>query len=75
MYTGFLSFNEESKRYEISSLCVRWLNELLLSFALLEKKAGEVRVCPSQAVQDEVMRNAELDELFEYRRNVTTEQN
>ncbi|KAK8829262.1 hypothetical protein WA577_004528, partial [Blastocystis sp. JDR] len=65
LYTGFLSFNEESKRYEISSLCVRWLNELLLSFALLEKKA----------VQDEVMRNAELDELFEYRRNVTTEQN
>ena len=75
MYTGFLSFNEESKRYEISSLCVRWLNELLLSFALLEKKAGEVRVCHSQAVQDEVMRNAELDELFEYRVNVTTEQN
>ena len=75
MYTGFLSFNEESKRYEISSLCVRWLNELLVSFALLEKKAGEVRVCHSQAVQDEVMRNAELEELFEYRRNVTTEQN
>ena len=75
MYTGFLSFNEETKRYEISSLCVRWLNELLLSFALLEKKVEQERVRHSQAVQDEVMRNAELEELFEYRVNVTTEQN
>lgn len=75
MYTGFLSFNEELKRYEISSLCVRWLNELLLSFALLEKKVEEERVRHPQAVQDEVRSHAELDELFEYRMNVTTEQN
>lgn len=74
MNNNILTFNKNENRYEVSYICIRWLNELLVSFVLLERKVKEEIVRNTQVNPEEAIHYTDLQELFDYRVSDTTQE-